>query len=398
MVGTRVASALLGIAVLAMSPTLARAQAHVTAADGRSWTEVIDDLVRNVGSEGTVVPLCVRGDDARCMPCGTYALSFDADAAGAFEMGACDPASGTTPLRLAQRALLFDHRHAIALPLAVVVHAQLAASDTAESATPRAAGSGVGCNAHVQPYVRDLEHGTLVMLGSDAYDLRVARAHVSIAPSTDGGFVVSSMDGGTYDLEYDVIERASGSVVLVGHTSLTCRSTADVPATAPGSVSPDLATADALASPRGPGTSGIRIHPRSGDRDVAQGLMIGGFGVATGAALALIGIGIATAIHVSPTCLRTSAAPASTVGVSPYGATPGSTSGAAHCLEYSAPHASTTPAELTWTMVGLLGAGAAVGVLGLIVQALLPSDHDRGPRMLVDLGPNGGTLGVALTF
>lgn len=209
------------------------------------------------------------------------------------------------------------------------------------------------------------------------------------------GVVLTSTDRASYDLSYDVIERASGSVVLVGHTSLACQSAADVPATAPGAVAPDLApSAAALASPRILRTSGLRIHPRDGDRDIANALIIGGFGVAAGAALTLIGIGVATGIQVSPVCRRWST-PASSV--SAYGS-PAPTPGASYCLDYSGPRPATTPADLSWTMLGLIGGGVAVGVIGLIVQALIPSPHDRGPRMLVDVGPTGASAGLTLSF
>lgn len=383
------------LALLGAMPTSVLADARVTALDGRGWPDVIADLVQRLDSEGTEIPLCVRDDAGMCTPCGAYGLSFDAAGASAFEVGTCDAATGATYVRLAHRTALFDHDHAVPVPRPVAIHAALPGGETTESTTPRVAGSGLGCSVQVRPYVRDFEHGVLVYLGPDAYDVRVARMQVRVDPSEDGGFVLSSTDGASTVLSYDVIERATGSVVLVGRAMLACTSAADVPATAPGAVSPEPAQAAlALGSPTfAARASGMRIRPHDSSRDVARAVGVAGIALAAGSAITLIGIGLGTMIHVSPYCARYDRSASVTAYTGP-------TSSAAppRCVDWVAGRPSETPAELTWAMVGTLGVGAFLGIASVIAQALMPSRDDRGPRMLVDVGPNGGSVGLALTF
>lgn len=384
------------LAPLWAAPSLARADVRVTSADGRDWFEVMSDLAESLDSQGTSVALCARQDSGRCAPCGAYVLSFDAIGAAAFEVGACDPATGATYVRLVDRSALFDHTHAVPVPRPIAIYAALARSATTERVTPRAAGSGVACSVSIRPYVRDLEHGVIVPLLPDAYDVRVARMRAQVDPSADGSFVISSTDGAGTELSYDVIERATGAVVLVGHATLSCTSAADVPATLPDAVSPiPTARRDALAlaAPAVRRGGGIRVAPHDSDRDAAQTVGIAGLSVATVSVLTLLGIGLGTALHTSPDCVR--------VGPGVPHTTASGSSGSASppvCLAWGPPHPSETPAELTWAVVGTLGAGVVLGVAGLIAQALLPPPRATDPRVLASVGPSGGMLGLTLAF
>jgi hypothetical protein len=243
----------------------------------------------------------------------------------------------------------------------------------------------------VRPYVRDLEHGTIVMLGPDAYDVVVARMRASVSPSADGSFVISSTDQTITEIEYDVVERATGAVVLVGHATLGCTAVADVPATAPGSVAPiPLAPRrETRARAPAPMGSGIHVRPRHPRSDVADGLVITGTAIAAASAVALLGIGIGTGLHTMGTCLDG-------MPVIRGGGPTAIGSVDATCRHRGPPHPSETPAELTWSMVGGIGIGLVIALASLAVRDAIGEDDDV--RLTLDVGPSGGAAGLALHF
>jgi hypothetical protein len=384
-----------GIASLAwLAPPLAHAQVHVGALDGRSWPEIVSDWVEDPGSQGSVVSLCLREEADRCLPCDRYELAIDP----AIAVGACDPISGATSVLLVDRSALFDHTHAVPVPRSITVRARLATGTTAESVAPRAAGTGLGCSVSVRPYVRDLEHGTTVMLGPDAYDVRVARVHADVEPSADGGFVISSSDSAVTTFSYDVIERATGAVVLVGQATLACTAIADVPATEPGAVAPlpvalTAESVHALVRPVPASGGGIRLRPRDSAQAASEGLFVAAAAIGAASAIALLGIGIGTAMYTAPGCARY----AGSFGVTPYGSTAPAPS-APVCIEMRPGRPSETPAELTWSMVGGLGLAAALGISALIVDALGRPSPDDPVRFDLAAGPTGASADLTLRF
>jgi hypothetical protein len=383
----RIVGCWVGLALLWATPALAHADAHVTALDGRSWADVVSDWVEDTSSQGTAVSLCVREQADRCLPCGAYAISIDP----AVAVGGCDPASGATSVLLVDRSALFDHSHAVPVPRAIAVRATLAGGTTTESVAPRSAGTGVGCSVRVRPYVRDLEHGSVVMLGPDAYDVVVAGMEATVEPSADGSFVVSSSDRITTTIAYDVVERATGAVVLVGHATLDCTAVADVPATAPGTVAPLPIASRRMGARTTPITmgGGIRTYPRDAHADVADGLVIAGAAIGAASAIALLGIGLGTLIHTAPDCV-TFGAPTPRGGP----ATGPGPSGVA-CTSFGPPHPSETPAELSWSMVGGLGLGLALGLASIVARDAM---HEGDLQLAIDLGPNGGGVMLGARF
>lgn len=393
------ASVLALLSVVGATPAVVRAQARVTTLEGDRWSDVVSGLAEELTSEGTVLALCVRRDEGgACLPCSEYTLSLDPAAAQAFAIGACDPRTGATTVRLVHRAALFDHAHAVPVPRALGISAELVSGVSSESATPRSAGSGIGCSVRVRPYVRDLEHGVVVFLRPDAYEVRVARARFHVDPSADGDFVISSTDTTSTELSYDVIDRATGTVIVVGHATFTCTSSVDVPATDPGAVSPTpsshaLASPidDANAIPRGTSVqgSGIRLVPRDEARSTADGLVGTGIAIATASALTLIGIGFASLVQASPECTSYDV---SYVGSGSLGAT------VRVCAAWGPARPTTTPAELSWATLGTLGGGLMLIAIGWLTQATLPALDDDALRVSLDAGPDQGSLRLTGRF
>jgi hypothetical protein len=385
------------LSVLGAAPTIAAAQPRVTTLEGDGWSDVVSDLAEQVASEGAQIALCVRDrEGGACLPCGRYTLAFDGAASQAFAIGACDEATGATSVRLAHRSALFDHTHAVPVPRPLSITARLARGSITESATPRSVGTAVGCSVRVRPYVRDLEHGVVVFLHPDAYEVRVAQARLRVDPSIDGTFVISSTDGVTTEVAYDVVDRATGTVIVVGHTVIECASTVDVPATEPGAVSPTavaprLSVAPMLAADALVVGSGIRVAPHDTVSDAGSAMVVTGLAIATASALTLLGIGLASGVQATPDCIGPYTGTYAHLGG---GSSRGATRG---CSGWGPPHATSIPAELTWGVVGALGVGVVLGAIGGIIQQTRP----RGPdvvRIALDVGPNGGQAGVTVAF
>jgi hypothetical protein len=201
----------------------ARADARVVTIDGRTWPDVVASFEADVDSVGRGVALCVRDDDSACVPCGSYTLAFDEVGARAFRVDACDASARTTLVTLVDRSALFDHTHAVPRPLTVTLHAEMLRAIDTSGGAASTGGSSLGCTARARPYLRDLEHATNVYLGPDQYDVRVERAGVQVTTLGDGWMIVSETQIAS-DVDYDVIERASGEIVMSGHASLECAS------------------------------------------------------------------------------------------------------------------------------------------------------------------------------
>jgi hypothetical protein len=183
-----------------------------------AWNDALDALRRDLGSEGRVLHLQVLSGGER-VPCARYRLAPDEATAQAFGMGACDPATSETALVLVHRAALFDARFHVPAPrtlsLAVTTTATVVASGGPEG------GSAVHCTIGVQPYLDDLLHGTRVLLTPEHYALRAGTASVSVSPAP-GGWTLGTTERASVHLAYEVVDLATGAVVLRQETTLAC--------------------------------------------------------------------------------------------------------------------------------------------------------------------------------
>ena len=113
------------------------------------------------------------------------------------------------------------------------------------------------------------------------------------------------------------------------------------------------------------------------DIDTPHALMISGLTIGAVSAVALAVMGLVAYVESTPICTRYAG-----TGYVP----------ATHCLETSGPRSPDLPAELTWTFVGTLAAGALLAIVGLADDGGSPSAGHA--RLTLDVGPTGGTLGV----
>jgi hypothetical protein len=137
----------------------------------------------------------------------------------------------------------------------------------------------------------------------------------------------------------------------------------------------------ALAFPPAHAAAQHRVHSTNyADIDTPHALMISGLTIGAVSALALAVMGLVAYVESTPICTRY--------------AGPGYHS--ATCLETSGPRSPDLPAELTWTFVGTLAAGALLAIVGLALDAGSPTAGHA--RLLLDVGPTGGTLGLRVAM
>lgn len=229
-------AALVCASVCSLAGSVARADAPVTTLEHGSWAASVTAMQTDVSSQGSAVSVCVHDASdpyGACLPCGRYTLALDASGQRAFAIGACDPRSGATRVTLVDRSALFDHGHVVPRPIPVTISAEILQSVSATGGAATTGGSALGCTASLRPYLRDLEHGTDVYLGPDRFRVHVLRAGIDVSTIGNGWMLVSSTRIDT-DVDYEVIELASGETVLTGHASMVCASQTDTSATIPG--------------------------------------------------------------------------------------------------------------------------------------------------------------------
>ncbi len=231
----------LALSILALTSLFAsvgHAQERVTTLEHGEWADTIAALQADVDAPGSLVHVCVDTGDGACAPCGQYTLALDDAGARAFRIDECDSSTGATRIVLVDRAALFDHDDVVPRPRVVTIHAALL-RDVASSGGGRVSGgSALSCTARVQPFLRDLEHGTIVYLRPDRYDVRVEHASVT-ASATDDAWVLSTNERIATEVDYVVVDRATGRQELRGHTSLECSSDTSAEPSSPASEDPE---------------------------------------------------------------------------------------------------------------------------------------------------------------
>lgn len=216
----------LAVSLLALSclfANVARAQERVTTLELGEWASTIATLQADVDAQGRVVHVCVDPGDRSCAPCARYDLALDDAGARAFRIDACDPATGATRIVLVDRSALFDHDDVVPRPRVLTIHAALVHDVASSGGSAASGGSALACIGRVQPFLRDLEHGTVVQLGPDRYDVIAQNASVR-ASVIDDAWVLSTSERIASEVDYVVVDRATGRQALHGHASLVCTS------------------------------------------------------------------------------------------------------------------------------------------------------------------------------
>ena len=206
--------------VLLVAPSARAAEPTLTTRELGSFPDALAALRGDLGGEGRTLHVSVHAGGSR-VACDHYQLDLDPAARAAFRVGACDPATEETSLVLEHRAELFDHDAHVPRPRTLSITAVVTHQGTVVAGGGPQGGSALRCSWALRPYLDDLEHGTRVLLTPEHYALRSGSAWVTATP--DGaGWSLSTTEGASFHLEYEVVDRATGAVVLRQALTLRC--------------------------------------------------------------------------------------------------------------------------------------------------------------------------------
>jgi hypothetical protein len=218
----------------------AAAQDHelrVATTEVGSWPDTIAALQRDMHSQGNTVHVIVFDSGAHVAPCGRYSLALDPAGANAFTAGACDPSTNATPLTLRSRTDLFSHDGPVPRPRTVRLLATEVRYGDTEGGAAMTGGAALECSVGIRPYLDDLEHGGVVYLTNDRYEVRPSQASimVSVEPT---GWSLHGRAASALTIAYDVVDRTTGEVVLHDSATLACSSGSSSPGLAPAPSAP----------------------------------------------------------------------------------------------------------------------------------------------------------------
>lgn len=197
-----------------------------------AWPETIAALQTDLHAEGRRVHVVVFDRSSHLAPCGRYGLALDAAGALAFAIGACDPATNATELRLVSRTALFAHDGPVSRPRAIGLAATEVRVGADSGGAAVTGGAALECSIRVRPYLDDLEAGTIVYLGPDRYDVRTRETTVLIGVEPDG-WSLHARATAALTIAYEIIDRATGEVVLRDHAILGCSDASRVASAVP---------------------------------------------------------------------------------------------------------------------------------------------------------------------
>lgn len=182
------------------------------------WTEAVAALQQQREAQGRTVWVVVEDALGQRAACGTYRLALDPAGQAAFRPGACDPGTGATPLVLVDRSALFVHGGAVAQPRRVAISALEQRTGLARGGASTPVESELRCTLGVRPYLVDLYRGARVRATPDRFLMRPVGAGVEARVEGDGWLLRAA----AVDVEYELVDRATGDVVLRERVALAC--------------------------------------------------------------------------------------------------------------------------------------------------------------------------------
>lgn len=205
------------------------------------WAASIAAMQSDAGWVGRSIHVVVEDAYGARAQCGAYRLQLDAQGGRALLVGACDAASRATELRLIDRAALFGHGDIVARPLAIAISALEMRHGAASGGAAQPAGADLECSLVVRPYLVDMLTGEHVLATPDRFELQPVGEGAPVMASGDAW----SIRSGTVRVDYQLVDRRTGDVVLRDSAELSCGT--------------DLATATAIESVESQDV--IALHP-----------------------------------------------------------------------------------------------------------------------------------------
>ena len=191
-------------------------QLSVRTLEGREWGAAIAAMQTDRSSQGRSIHVVVGGSAPS--PCGSYQLALDDHGSRAFDVGACDAETGATELRLVDRLALFEPGSVVARPRRIGVAAIEIRSGSAVGGARLTAETELRCSIAARPFLVDYATGERVPATPDHFEMRLVGEGARVEAGGDGWRITS----GSMRVEYELVERASGEVVLHETVALSC--------------------------------------------------------------------------------------------------------------------------------------------------------------------------------
>jgi hypothetical protein len=186
-----------------------------------SWPETIAALQTDVHAQGRSVHVIVFDESSRRAPCGRYVLQLDPSGVAAFRTGTCDPTTNATELVLASRTELFAHDGPVPRPRAILLVATEVRFGDSSGGAAITGGAALDCSVGIRPFLDDLEHGGVVYLGPDRYEVHPTQTTVMVSVEATG-WSLHARSAAAMTIAYDVVDRATQEVVLHDTATLAC--------------------------------------------------------------------------------------------------------------------------------------------------------------------------------
>lgn len=207
----------LAFLVLLLVPAAAEAQQlSVRTLEGREWGAAIAAMQTDRASQGRSIHVVVGG--ASPAPCGSYQLALDDHGSRAFDVRACDAVTGATELLLVDRLALFELGDVVARPRRIGVRAIEIRRASAVGGASLTAQTELRCSIAARPFLIDYATGERVPATPDRFEMRLVGEGARVEAGGDGWRITS----GSMRVEYELVDRASGEVVLHETVALSC--------------------------------------------------------------------------------------------------------------------------------------------------------------------------------
>lgn len=208
----------LALVIILLAPAGAEAQLAVRTLEHGAWASSVAALQTDLASEGRTLHVIVTDDASARSPCGRYQLVLDDSASRAFDVVGCDRETGATALRLVDRMALFELGDVVARPRRIGVAAIEMRHGSARGGARLRAETELRCSVAARPYLIDYASGARVSATPERFELRPVGEGVVVEADGDGWRVRA----GSMRIEYELLERASGEVVLRETVELRC--------------------------------------------------------------------------------------------------------------------------------------------------------------------------------
>lgn len=214
----RTARLAIALSLVFAAPASAQGTLVVRALEAPDWASAVAALQTDLTAQGRIIHVIVEDDRGQRAACGGYQLMLDDFGSRAFDVVGCDRDTSATALRLVDRMALFETGDIVAHPRAIGIAAMQTLQGSALGGASLTAETELRCSIAVRPYLVDLATGARVPATPERFELR---------PVGEGAVVEAhaqawTIRSGSVRLDYELVDRQSGDVVLRETVALSC--------------------------------------------------------------------------------------------------------------------------------------------------------------------------------